>query len=119
MSRCKTFGYPDLFITITCNIKWDEIHDLLLQKGLAASDRPNIVFRIFKMKLDQMMINFKKNNFFLAKWMEVSKMLICILWNEILIMKDKCFFMQFVFMLSGMYTVEFKKKGLPHSHILL
>jgi len=53
-----------LFITITCNVDWSEICDLFLPKGLTTSDRPDIVCRVFKMKLYQMMIDFKKNNFF-------------------------------------------------------
>jgi len=61
MAICKKFGYPDLFITITY---WSKIRDFLLPKGLSASDRPNIVCRVFKMKLDQIITDFKKNNFF-------------------------------------------------------
>jgi len=64
MAICKRFSYPDLFITITCNVNWPEIHDALEPKGLSSSDRPSIVCRVFKIKLDQMMTNFKKNNFF-------------------------------------------------------
>ena len=61
---CKKFGYPDLFITITCNVNWTEIKEFVLQKGLSASDRPDIVCRVFKMKLDEMMTDFKKKDFF-------------------------------------------------------
>ena len=64
MAICKTFGYPDLFITITYNINWSEIRDFVTSKGLTAADRPDIVFRVFKMKLDQMMIDFKKHDYF-------------------------------------------------------
>jgi len=64
MAICKRYGYPDLFITITCNVNWPEILDFVKSRGLTASDRPDIVCRVFKMKLDQMMTNFKKNNFF-------------------------------------------------------
>jgi len=68
LPRCyglyKTFGYPDLFITITCNVNWSEIHDFVTSKGLTATDRPNIVCKVFKMKLDQMMIDLKKYDYF-------------------------------------------------------
>ena len=64
MAICKRFSYPDLFITITCNVNWPEIRDALEPKGLSPSDRPDIVCRVFKIKLDQMMTDFKKNNFF-------------------------------------------------------
>ena len=56
----KKFGYPDLFITITCNVNWSEIREFVLAKGLSALDRPDIVCRVFKMKLDEMMTDFKE-----------------------------------------------------------
>lgn len=64
MTICKRFGYPDLFITITCNSNWREIQEFVSARGLKACDRPDIVCRVFKMKLDQMMIDFKKEEFF-------------------------------------------------------
>jgi len=64
MAICKTFGYPDLFITITCNVNWYEIRDFVTSKGLTTVDRPDIVCRVFKMKLDQMMIDFKRYDYF-------------------------------------------------------
>jgi len=64
MAICKRFSYPDLFITITCNVNWPEIRDALEPKGLSPSDKPDIVCRVFKIKHDQMIIHLKKNNFF-------------------------------------------------------
>ena len=64
MAICNWYGYLDLFLTITCNVNWPEILDFVKSRGLTASDRPDIVCRIFKMKLDQMITDFKKNNFF-------------------------------------------------------
>jgi hypothetical protein len=64
MGICKKFGYPDLFITVTCNSNWPEIHDFVEPKHLQASDRPDIVCRVFKMKLDQMMSDFKSAQIF-------------------------------------------------------
>ena len=64
MAICKRYGYPDFFITITCNVNCPEILNFVKSRGLTASDRPTIVCRVFKMKLDQMMIDFKKNNLF-------------------------------------------------------
>ena len=32
MIICKKFGYPDLFITITCNTTWSEICDFVQKK---------------------------------------------------------------------------------------
>jgi hypothetical protein len=64
MGICKRFGYPDLFITVTCNSNWPEIKDFVTSRGLTASDRPDIVCRVFKMKLDEIMSDFKKKEIF-------------------------------------------------------
>jgi hypothetical protein len=60
MGICKRFGYPDVFIIVTCDAKWPEIHNFPLPKGLQPYDRPDIVCRVFKMKLDEMMTDLKK-----------------------------------------------------------
>jgi len=60
MAICKKFEYLDLVITITCNVNWSEIRDFVSPRSLSASDKPDIVCRVFKMKLDQMMTDFKK-----------------------------------------------------------
>ncbi|XP_051165710.1 uncharacterized protein LOC127284357 [Leptopilina boulardi] len=44
-------GKPDLFITMTCNPKWKEIEENLLPNQ-TASDRPDIVGRVFALKVD-------------------------------------------------------------------
>jgi hypothetical protein len=64
MAICKRFGYPDLFITVTCNPKWREIQDFLQIHGLKANERPDIICRIFKMKLDQLMDDLKNDELF-------------------------------------------------------
>jgi hypothetical protein len=64
MAICKKYGYPDLFVTITCNSNWREIQDFLKPRNLKASDRPDIVCRVFKMKLDGLMDDFKKEQIF-------------------------------------------------------
>lgn len=53
MAMVRKFGKPDLFITMTCNPKWPEIQNELLpfQK---AEDRPDIVARVFQIKLDEL-----------------------------------------------------------------
>nr|KAJ0209786.1 hypothetical protein LSAT_V11C400186900 [Lactuca sativa] len=62
MSLCKWFGYPDFFITFTCNPKWPEVKRFLHNTSLHPEDRPDILL---------------------------------------------------------VYTIEFQKRGLPHSHICL
>ncbi|CAN6556225.1 unnamed protein product [Malus baccata var. baccata] len=55
MTICRHFGNPDLFITFTCNAKWPEIiEDLRDKPGCRPEDRPDIVSRIFKAKLNHM-----------------------------------------------------------------
>ncbi|XP_052113810.1 uncharacterized protein LOC107474714 [Arachis duranensis] len=76
---CKYFGYPNFFVTVTCNPEWNEIKKLLKRTGLRADDRPNIISRVFEIKLNQLIKDFKD---------------------------DGC-------------TIEFQKRGLLHSHILL
>ncbi|XP_013622638.1 PREDICTED: uncharacterized protein LOC106328691 [Brassica oleracea var. oleracea] len=65
MAICRQFGNPDLFITMTANPNWKEIKDhLAAYGGDSPNDRPDIECRVFKMKLDQLLDNFKKGTFF-------------------------------------------------------
>ena len=64
MAMCKVYGYPDLFITFTCNPKWPEITRYLQKKGLKSEDRPDITSRVFKMKLDQLIKDIKEMRIF-------------------------------------------------------
>ncbi|SDA04743.1 BZ3501_MvSof-1269-A2-R1_Chr3-1g05223 [Microbotryum saponariae] len=50
MAIVRVFSAPDIFITMTCNLAWSEIVNALLP-GQTASDRPDIVTRIFHGKL--------------------------------------------------------------------
>ncbi|XP_019163585.1 PREDICTED: uncharacterized protein LOC109159928 [Ipomoea nil] len=52
MAICGWIGYPNLFITFTCNPKWPEIQRLLEGRNLRPEDRPDVLCRVFKMKLD-------------------------------------------------------------------
>lgn len=62
MAIYKKIGYPNLFITVTCNSNWNEIQRFVRSRNLKADDRPDIACRVFKMKLDQMLI--KNGNLF-------------------------------------------------------
>uniref|UniRef100_A0A0D3A4X1 ATP-dependent DNA helicase n=1 Tax=Brassica oleracea var. oleracea TaxID=109376 RepID=A0A0D3A4X1_BRAOL len=55
MAICKYFGFPDLFITFTCNPKWPETTRYLQPRKLSPDDRSDILCRIFKCKLDSLM----------------------------------------------------------------
>ncbi|XP_057444727.1 uncharacterized protein LOC130736971 [Lotus japonicus] len=64
MVICGTYGYPDLFLTMTCNPKWPEIDRHVSRYFLSAYDRPDISCRVFRMKLAQLMTDLKKGEFF-------------------------------------------------------
>jgi hypothetical protein len=51
MAILRVLGKPDLFITFTANPKWNEI-TRELKNNQQACDRPDIVCRVFKLKLD-------------------------------------------------------------------
>ena len=60
MSICKYFGFPDLFITFTCNPKWPELTRYFKKYNLKSEDRPDLCCRLFKIKLDSMMDDLTK-----------------------------------------------------------
>jgi hypothetical protein len=64
MALCKKFGYPDLFLTVTCNPKWEEIQRHLSKSNNYAPYRPDITCRVFHIKLNDMMADFRKGQFF-------------------------------------------------------
>ena len=51
MALVDRYGAPSLFITITCNPLWSEI-SAELPPGKTAADCPDLVARVFRMKLD-------------------------------------------------------------------
>ncbi|XP_050549141.1 uncharacterized protein LOC126910538 [Daktulosphaira vitifoliae] len=54
MTYVRHYGRPDLFITFTCNPKWEEIKNLLLP-GQQSTHRHDITARVFKQKLKSLM----------------------------------------------------------------
>ncbi|XP_019189136.1 PREDICTED: uncharacterized protein LOC109183486 [Ipomoea nil] len=61
---CRFIGYPNMFITFTCDPKWPEIQRFLEKRNLKAEDRPDIVCRVFKMKLDCLIKEIKNGKLF-------------------------------------------------------
>ncbi|KAK1411671.1 hypothetical protein QVD17_38228 [Tagetes erecta] len=55
----KWYGYPDFFITVTCNPKWPEVKRFLEDTSLNPEDRPDILCRLFKIKLDSLITDLK------------------------------------------------------------
>ncbi|XP_019184562.1 PREDICTED: uncharacterized protein LOC109179508 [Ipomoea nil] len=64
MAICRWIGYPNLFITFTCNPKWPEVQRFLTDRSLKAEDRLDIICRLFKMKLDSLIADCRKKKLF-------------------------------------------------------
>ena len=62
MCYVRKYGRPDLFITVTTNPKWPEIVDNLLEKQ-QPHDRPDLLARVFKLKLNKAMTLIKDGCF--------------------------------------------------------
>jgi hypothetical protein len=63
MALVRKFGKPDLFITMTCNPKWIEI-SRELKEGETANDRPDLVARVFRIKLQALLDDLFKQHVF-------------------------------------------------------
>ena len=87
MSYVRKHGRPDLFITFTCNPKWEDIVDELFH-GQTQYDRHDLTARVFHEKQKKLLWLLKDGKIFgdIACWM---------------------------------YTIEWQKRGLPHSHTLV
>jgi hypothetical protein len=67
IALCRTYGCPDLFITFTSNPAWLEVTEALASiPGQHSSDRPDIVDRVFHIKLQLLVDDIMKRDFFLA-----------------------------------------------------
>jgi hypothetical protein len=69
MAIVRKFGKPDYFITMTCNPKWPEITENL-QHGQAAEFRPDLVARVFKIKLEELLADICKKT---CSWNAICK----------------------------------------------
>ena len=63
MAMVRKFGRPDSFITFTCNPKWEEIKSEL-QSFQSPSDRPDLVTRVFRLKLKEFLADIVKRKIF-------------------------------------------------------
>lgn len=62
MAISSAIGFPDLFITFTCNPNWPEITRELGKFNLKPVDRPDIIARVFKIKFDELMKDLTKRH---------------------------------------------------------
>jgi hypothetical protein len=63
MAIVRKCGRPDLFITFTCNPKWPEI-TAELEPGQTARDRPDLVARVFSIKLRELITDLMDRKIF-------------------------------------------------------
>lgn len=63
MAIVRKFGSPDLFITFKCNPLWPEIK-IIMDGTLRLEHRPDIVVRVFKMKLTELLHDILNKNVF-------------------------------------------------------
>jgi len=92
-------GSPHLFITVTCNPRWNEITEMLLP-GQCAFDRPDIVDRVFKNRLSALLHNIKAGKYF----DDFDAYGRTVVRREIVYM---------------MYSIEYQHRGMPHAHIVI
>ncbi|CAN7101255.1 unnamed protein product [Brassica rapa subsp. narinosa] len=65
MAICRWYGNPNAFITFTANPNWVEVKNHLeVYGGDSPNNRPDLESRVFKLKLEEMMSDFKKGVFF-------------------------------------------------------
>jgi len=62
MTICSHVGFPNLFITLTCNPNWPEICWVLAPLNLKAIDRPDIISHVFRLKYEHMLSDLTKNH---------------------------------------------------------
>ena len=55
---CREYGPPD-FVTFTCNPKWPEIAEGILELGHKPNDIADIIVRVFNMKLEELLHDIK------------------------------------------------------------
>nr|XP_027102440.1 uncharacterized protein LOC113723649 [Coffea arabica] len=63
MTLVQKFGKPDIFLTMTCNPNWPEIKEHLLPTE-EAQNRPDLVVRVFRAKLEELKNELLKKNIF-------------------------------------------------------
>ena len=65
MAICRVFGSPDLFVTYTCNSKWQEIAESIrFEPGQQPSDRADMIVRVFNMKVTDFIADIREGRTF-------------------------------------------------------
>lgn len=65
MAICRLYGSIDLFVTFTCNSKWQEIAETIrFEPGQQPSDRPDVIVRVFNMKVNDFITDIREGRTF-------------------------------------------------------
>nr|XP_043638232.1 uncharacterized protein LOC122609239 [Erigeron canadensis] len=118
LAICRVHNNPQYFITFTCNVKWPEIARELLKTGAQPQYRPDIIVRVFQLKVESFIKYIKDSQLFgavTAGSYALNHFIFlyycrCTIISPLLKLKLFC---------AEVYTIEFQKRGLPHCHILL
>ncbi|KAL4575521.1 hypothetical protein LXL04_022368 [Taraxacum kok-saghyz] len=89
LAICRAYGNPQYFITFTCNVKWTEIQRYIIEHCIHRSQNRTDVIA----RVFQM--KFESFLQFIKKAQPFGKVI------------------------AFLYTIEFQKRGLPHSHTLV
>ncbi|POM60340.1 Helitron helicase-like protein [Phytophthora palmivora] len=97
MAIVREAGAPNMFITMTCNPNWPEIKENL-RPGEKASDRPDIVARVFMQKLktlnkdlDEGLLGIVATRIHVIQKAELIRKASLIIWDEAPMMHRACF----------------------------
>ena len=63
MAIVRSLGKPSLFITVTCNPAWEEVTRALLP-GQRPENRPDVVARVFRLKLQGLLGDLTRDGVF-------------------------------------------------------
>nr|XP_017250922.1 PREDICTED: uncharacterized protein LOC108221565 [Daucus carota subsp. sativus] len=65
LAVCRHIGHPDIFLTMTSNPMWPEVIEMmkLIPFGTPV-DNPDIIARVFKLKLNQLLNDIRQDKFF-------------------------------------------------------
>jgi hypothetical protein len=57
MAVCRWVGYPNLFVTFTCNAKWSKIQYMIDESKVKqkSADQSDIIVRVFMIKLKELL----------------------------------------------------------------
>lgn len=65
MAICRVYGSPYLFVTFTCNSKWQEIAEAIrFEPGQQSSDRADVIVRVFNMKVNDFITDIREGRTF-------------------------------------------------------